>query len=136
MRKVCEYCGEIYRPAKNTASRQRWCSKACAHKGWSRDNPDRKKELMREHYYRKYGITKEFYEQRVAELGNRCECCGGPPNGQGAVLHIDHCHTTGVYRGLLCGKCNTALGLLDDSLERIECLRRYLSECATSSLSS
>lgn len=42
-----------------------------------------------------------------------CECCGGPPDYRKA-LSLDHCHVTGVFRGWLCGKCNTAIGKLGD----------------------
>jgi len=46
-----------------------------------------------------------------------CEMCGKPPNGSRKstqVLHLDHCHKTERYRGYLCHKCNTGLGLLGD----------------------
>ncbi|WP_442942261.1 endonuclease VII domain-containing protein [Nonomuraea sp. NBC_00507] len=41
-------------------------------------------------------------------------------------LHVDHCHTTGKVRGLLCVGCNTALGLLAEDSERIRGLLGYL----------
>lgn len=41
-------------------------------------------------------------------------------------LHADHCHITGKFRGWLCRSCNTVLGLLHDSPERIENLLAYL----------
>lgn len=44
-----------------------------------------------------------------------CECCGRPPNGSG-VLHNDHDHITGKFRGWLCYACNSAIGKLGDSL--------------------
>jgi hypothetical protein len=42
-----------------------------------------------------------------------CECCGAPPGKQ--ALALDHCHTTGAFRGWLCSSCNTALGKLGDN---------------------
>ncbi len=50
-----------------------------------------------------------------------CECCGSKE-----LLCIDHCHDTEKPRGLLCHKCNTALGLLDDDSQRMLNLIRYL----------
>ena len=41
--------------------------------------------------------------------GSRCECCGRIDR-----LFLNHCHTTGAYRGWLCGQCNLSLGLLGD----------------------
>lgn len=43
-------------------------------------------------------------------------------------LSIDHCHKTGKIRGLLCSKCNTALGLLKDSIEILEKSIKYLKD--------
>lgn len=54
-----------------------------------------------------------------------CEACGAARQGQ-RDFHIDHCHKTGKVRGILCSKCNTALGLLDDSIDKIEQLKSYL----------
>jgi hypothetical protein len=51
--------------------------------------------------------------------------CGGPPNGHGG-LHFDHCHETGLFRGWLCSKCNSGLGLLGDNEEALERALRYL----------
>lgn len=61
-----------------------------------------------------YGITEEQYDQMLIEQAGVCKLCGGPPIGRGLRLHVDHDHATGKVRGLLCSKCNTALGLLSD----------------------
>jgi hypothetical protein len=57
-----------------------------------------------------------------------CEICGRMPTGQGKVLHFDHDHQTGAFRGWICHKCNTALGLADDDpkilLKLVEYLKR------------
>lgn len=59
----------------------------------------------------------------------RCELCGERPNecGNGATLHVDHCHTTGVFRGWLCRRCNVALGLLRDSADLCISAANYLN---------
>lgn len=41
-------------------------------------------------------------------------------------LHLDHCHTTGVFRGWLCAQCNQALGLLNDSPAKLRALAAFL----------
>lgn len=71
----------------------------------------------------RYGISQE----EVDELRTRdCAVCGATRSSDGRKLHIDHCHRTGKVRGVLCNKCNVALGLLDDNIERIAALGRYL----------
>jgi Recombination endonuclease VII len=55
----------------------------------------------------------------------RCECCGGLPNGKKS-LALDHCHFTGVFRGWLCIRCNRAIGMLGDTLESVRKAVAYL----------
>jgi hypothetical protein len=58
-------------------------------------------------------------------LGNRCGICENPILGKNA--HLDHCHNTGIIRGLLCNCCNSALGLLRDRLDILDKMRAYLT---------
>jgi len=41
---------------------------------------------------------------------------------------VDHCHVTGKYRGLLCNRCNTSLGFVNDDIELLENMVKYLKE--------
>lgn len=63
---------------------------------------------------RTYGITLEQYEEMLAAQNGGCAICGGQ-NDDGRKLYVDHDHTTGAVRGLLCIRCNRAIGcFLDD----------------------
>lgn len=57
---------------------------------------------------------------------NRCECCGGEPGS--TALHLDHDHISGEFRGWLCKKCNSGIGMLGDNeagvINAINYLRR------------
>ena len=53
----------------------------------------------------RYGLT---VPQMLELLKNPCGICGRA----GAKMHIDHCHETGKVRGVLCARCNTAIGKL------------------------
>ena len=66
----------------------------------------------------KYGLTEEFY---ISECNKGCQICGSKER-----LHIDHNHTTGKYRGILCGKCNQGIGLLNDNAEQLQKAAIYL----------
>lgn len=65
----------------------------------------------RQYRYR-YGITLEDYEAMLERQDGGCAICGRPP--QGKRLSVDHNHSNGRVRGLLCVRCNSAVGLLDD----------------------
>lgn len=79
----------------------------------------RKYELT--HYY---GISTEDYANLVEKQGDKCAICGTKPE---AYLAIDHCHKTNRIRGLLCRKCNSAIGLFDDNPLRIQRALDYLT---------
>lgn len=63
---------------------------------------------------RKYGLTAEKYDELLSGQNGVCAICGGPPD-PGKPFCVDHCHKTTVVRGLLCGRCNTGIGMLGDS---------------------
>lgn len=74
-------------------------------------------------FKRRYGITLEQYEKMVTDQENKCLICKKEPDNYGPkqnhVLSVDHCHKTGKIRGLLCHRCNTALGAFHESPEII-----------------
>lgn len=67
---------------------------------------------------KRYGISPARFTAMRKRQRNRCAICGHKAkdrNARGAELHVDHNHKTGQVRGLLCGPCNTGLGMfLDD----------------------
>lgn len=72
---------------------------------------------------KKYGITVEQYDEMVAAQDGRCAICGDAPE----QLYVDHCHSTGVVRGLLCHGCNSGIGFLRDHPEILTAAIGYLS---------
>ena len=75
-----------------------------------------------------YNLSVEEYEDMYAAAEGCCEVCGVKESTLSRRLAVDHCHVTGKIRGLLCSKCNTALGQLDDNLDKITALYSYLKE--------
>ena len=51
----------------------------------------------------------------------KCQICG-----VGGKLHLDHCHNTGRIRGLLCMRCNTAIGRMNDDPDLLKKAIAYL----------
>ncbi len=66
---------------------------------------------------RAYGISLEEYNLLFQKQAGKCAVCGRHQVELGKGLYVDHCHTTGTVRGLLCSNCNTGIGLFKDSIE-------------------
>ncbi len=78
--------------------------------------------------YRKYGISLELYNSMLESQGGLCLICSNPESLQNRFLSVDQCHKTGKVRGLLCGRCNKALGLLNDDLSVLKSAMLYLKK--------
>ena len=107
------YCKECYRK-KNLK--------------WSKENPDKKPSLDERRdsaRKRNFGITGEEYNQMLKDQSNSCAIC---KIEIGREAHLDHCHSTGKVRGLLCRECNTGLGLVKDDIKIIERAIEYLEK--------
>jgi hypothetical protein len=74
----------------------------------------------------KFGISKADYDALLEKQGGCCAICGGTQVNGRKNLDVDHDHRTGRVRGLLCGYCNRALGLLKDSPEVLRLAANYL----------
>ena len=84
-------------------------------------------ESMRDYNLRKtYGIDLEFYEYLLAKQQGKCAICGNPPKKRSLV--VDHNHVTGKVRALLCGLCNSGIGMLGDDPERCIKAAEYLRD--------
>ena len=82
---------------------------------------------------RNYGITPERFYEMLASQNHACAICERAENTlsrvqKGKRLSVDHCHETGIIRGLLCFECNTSLGKLGESVERLEAMIRYIKK--------
>lgn len=79
---------------------------------------------------RKFGITADEYNNFISIQNNSCAICNKHKDefsGRGNNFHIDHCHTSGKVRGLLCSNCNTGLGQFKDNIKSLENAIQYLS---------
>ena len=72
-------------------------------------------------YVHRYGMTRAEHEKLIEEADGLCAICKQPD-----LLVIDHCHATGRVRGLLCMKCNVALGFMKDDPTRLRAAADYL----------
>lgn len=87
------------------------------------------RKSWRNYYYqKKYGITLEKYEEMFKRQGGRCEICKAKPTKSYINLHIDHDKNTGNVRGLLCQRCNAALGQYRENLQIFRSVIRYIKK--------
>lgn len=85
---------------------------------WAARNRDRIKNTRRKY---RYGLTNEEFDRRFAEQNGVCAVCKERP-----ATDVDHDHATDKVRGLLCGDCNRALGLLRDSAKFMRAAADYV----------
>ena len=79
-----------------------------------------------------YGLSLEAYMAMHAAQGGVCAICKLAEThmdraGKARQLCIDHCHKTGAVRQLLCNRCNTLIGKVDDDIELIQKAAAYLA---------
>ncbi len=70
-----------------------------------------------------YGITLKVYNNIIELQNKRCYICDNETK-----LYVDHCHTSGRIRGLLCNTCNLGLGAFKDSIANLEKAISYLEK--------
>lgn len=118
--KTCSSCRAekpktaFYKAPKNGDGRSSHC-KACM------DRAQRDRTLRR-----KYGISAGEYATLAAAQNGLCRICLNPPPPEQRGLVVDHCHSTGAVRGLLCNNCNALLGMAADDATRLRRAIDYL----------
>lgn len=74
---------------------------------------------------RRYGLTTDQYLSLYEFQKGTCQICNEPLPEK---YHTDHCHKTGIVRGLLCRGCNMGLGMFKDSPQRLKNAASYLEK--------
>ena len=110
-------------------------------KAWREDNKEHRKEYAKDYLTKRpdyfvnkhleysYGITLDDFNAMREKANYSCQGCGKHEKDTPRKrLFVDHCHTTGAIRGLLCQQCNTALGMANDNPEILASLISYLRE--------
>jgi hypothetical protein len=131
----CTTCGDEFRGVKSLCNKCRYSASADQRKinweRWAAANPQYRYERSKAHLLKKYGITPKDYHDMHEAAGGVCAICDQPETaldrlGNIRRLSVDHDHETGFIRGLLCAKCNPALGLLNDDPELLRNAITYL----------
>ena len=99
------------------------------------EDPEKAKAIRRKQSLKhNYGITPEEVVVMLEAQGHRCKICdiellkeNGARNCKRGHV-VDHCHTTGRIRGILCHRCNQGLGLFRDNPDFLATAIKYLQE--------
>ena len=136
LRRDCKGCFQARAAARYRANPEQMKERA---RRWQAANPERVAENLRRyqasgrkaasdrrsHLKRKYDLTVEQYDEMLAAQRGGCAICGRPPRDD-IALHVDHDHETGQVRGLVCFRCNNALGDFNDDPALLESASAYL----------
>lgn len=120
----CVVCGREQKRARNRTPEQKAAAKANLQE-WKKNNRDRHLLHRRTSRYKIYGLNEQQFDALLASQNSLCPGCGDKLFADKAT-NIDHDHTTGKVRGLLCMRCNIALGVVRDSVETLLRLGIYL----------
>lgn len=117
---ICKACGYARRKTYGDTAREK-INERQRMRYW--DNPDRARDR---HLARHYRLKPGAYASMLAAQDGKCAICGRDDNPSKTRFAIDHDHTTGKVRGLLCTCCNQAIGQLQDSPELLRKAAIYL----------
>ena len=95
-----------------------------------RASPEGKAKDRQAHVRRSYGLPPKQVEAILLDQAYCCKICVSPPK-KGKVLNVDHCHETGLFRGILCTSCNVGLGRFDDNVEGLTRALSYVTASYT-----
>jgi len=138
---TCEVCGSEFTKEANTQKfcKDSQCKKARQKLRWQKwyikeESKHKSREYQREFRGRttyarqwevknRYGLEWDDYVALHEKFNHKCGVCSATKD-----LCVDHCHTTGKVRGILCRSCNRSLGQLGDSIESVRKLLAYLED--------
>jgi hypothetical protein len=122
---------DIIKKAQRNWNKRNVQKKRDSGKKWRDANPD----FVRNHHLKQsYGITLEQYNQMFKNQNGVCAICGNPETkidkqlNKLRVLSVDHNHTTGQIRGLLCDRCNLGIAFFKDNAEILNRASKYLNK--------
>lgn len=104
---------------------------------WRIKNPGASKVTARQsNYMNKFGIGIRDFDELLRKQGGVCAICRSAETVKGSggeirKLSVDHCHATGVIRGLLCYNCNHLLGKAKDNTNTLRAAAIYLENANT-----
>ncbi|MDB9868958.1 endonuclease VII domain-containing protein [Pseudomonadales bacterium] len=95
-------------------------------------DPELKDKIKFSHWKKRFGVDQDMYKKILKQQKYLCAICRKEESTKRKdrliSLSIDHCHETGSIRGLLCRRCNVALGLAKDNADILIKAANYLAK--------
>lgn len=95
---------------------------------WYQNNKPTKEERRAKALLQRYGLTIEDYSKLLDSQFGKCMLCGIHNNELDYPLFVDHRHSDGKIRGLLCSKCNFKVGWVESNLDCLDEILKYLGD--------
>lgn len=131
MTKICTKCNKtlpltsFHKNRSNKGGLRLQCKycRNASYRSWRKANPHKVREQK---YKNRYGISITEYNSLLKRQEYSCKICGINSPGRRNYFFVDHCHSTGRVRGLLCDNCNKGLGHFKDNISTLKMAIKYI----------
>lgn len=132
--KTCSKCKvsktiDLFHIDKRTGKSRSYCKQCQSNlnKNWRKNNQEKvkiqnRKDQLKYKLKNIYNLKEKDLQKMINIADGKCMICN-----RKTFLHIDHCHSTGKVRGLLCKNCNLGIGLFKDNPEILKSCIEYLT---------
>lgn len=122
----CRKCVSAIRKAKYAENPQKVIDRVAKYRN---ENPEKIRDTKLK---QAYGVGSEYFDLKLKEQNNVCDICKRNVKtvwrGKEVKMALDHAHSTKQPRGVLCIKCNRALGLLEENLNSVANMAEYINK--------
>lgn len=133
---VCKRCGiekpltEYYKTTDRKAGHKTICKDCVKADPLTEDRKAKMRAYGKDYHLKsKYNMTREEHNRLLVAQNHKCAICGiDEKEAVKQKLYVDHCHTTGKVRELLCHGCNASLGLMKESIQTLTKAIAYLDK--------
>lgn len=113
---------------RTEAARQRYLTNRASGRIKNKTKANRSRYKNEQYYRKRYNLSLNQYQHLEKLQDYKCSICGCDDEHLDRKLAVDHCHETLNIRGLLCGRCNTTLGKVEDNVDLLHNMIKYLQK--------
>jgi hypothetical protein len=133
---VCKRCGikkpitEYYKTSDRKSGHKTICKDCIKADPLTEERKEKMRAYGKDYHLKvNYNMTREEHNKLLISQNHKCAICGiDEKEAVKQKLYVDHCHTTGKIRELLCHGCNASLGLMKESIQTLTKAIAYLDK--------